>query len=175
VTTPPLQVPPVTTGQLQIGSHTLGPYAVGGQTIPSMSIGGGTFGQVNSGAEVVGVGAVSCAAASVTNPGQTMLVSGSMHLDLSIEETDPSCATGFVVWSSQRKQLTPTPASAGPLASGVIIDAESGVPAAGQRDPHTGNTSDGLAEHYLGTSLFVNGTTQPTGIGCEDGDLDCAI
>lgn len=189
VSTPAIPVPPVTIGQVQVGPESVGPYTVGGFTIPSVTVGGETVGNGSSPDTVAGVGGTACAATNVTNPLQTNILSGYITLQIQVEELNPN--TGqlqFVEYVGNERPLDSTPVTlSGPAVGSVpppSVGADfavgedsltpSGVPAAGQVDPTTGDISAGIAQVYLGVSLAVNGQSQPTGVGCETGDYSCS-
>lgn len=121
--------------------------------------------------QVSGEGETSCLAYDVADPAATITVSGSIRLELWLDELNPSTGVGqFVRYASAPAQPL---VAAGDLATGATGDLRQGVPAAGQTDPATGWQSLGLGEYYVGVTLVVDGVTQPTGPTCRTGDDLC--
>lgn len=122
--------------------------------------------------EVTGEGATACAAGDAGSPTAAVAVSGSIRLELWLEELNPSTgAAQFVRYAS----TAPQPLIGGEgVAAGAAADLRQGVPAAGQTDPGTGWTSLGQAEYYAGVPLAVDGAPQATGLACESNDFSCS-
>lgn len=122
--------------------------------------------------QVAGAAATACTAVDPGSPATLLALSGSIRLELWLEELDPSTGVAsFVRYAS----TAPAPLVPGRAAgTGAVTDLRQGVPAAGQTDPGTGWTSLGVAQFYAGVPLAVDGVAQPTPIGCVPGDFSCA-